>query len=490
MELAHEDVEKILNVGIRLSTEKEPNRLLAFILENAMEITNCDAGTLYLYEEEQLVFKIMKNMSMGISSGVDGEVLGMPPVAMEEENVCAYAAMHREVVHIPDLYANSHFDFSGPRQYDALTGYHTRSVLVVPLENNENELLGVLQLINAMDEEENVIPFLNEHQIVIRSLASMAAIALTNISYMEELKRQFYSFADAFATAIDERTPYNGSHTRNVARYAGMLAEYIRKMHMQGRCKEDFDEERKESLVLAALLHDIGKMVIPLSIMNRATRLDKGLERVEQRFELLEGFFAIDMLRGRISEAECEEKISELKEGLELIHRVDKAEYLNDEDYERIQKLSEQKYTRTNKTEILYLTEKERDSLSVRRGTLTETQRGQMESHAVMTERILSKVQFYKSYSMVPKWAASHHELLDGTGYPKHLKAGEIDLETRIITIADIYDALTAKDRPYKPPMPGDRALEILRSMAGEGKLELRLVEWFGEALAEEEDKK
>ena len=232
MYLEYEDLKKILNIGIRLSTDKDRNHILASILESGMEITNCDASTLYLYEDGRLTFKIMKTLSLGISRGVDGEpITDMPSVPMKEENVCAYTAIRREIVNIPDVYDSDRFDFSGPKQYDALTGYHTGSQLVIPLENNENELIGVLQLINAMDLDGKVIPFSKQYNIIIQSLGSMAAIELTNLTYAEELKAQLYSFVEALTTVLDERTPYNASHTRNVAKYAGILADYISKLH-------------------------------------------------------------------------------------------------------------------------------------------------------------------------------------------------------------------------------------------------------------------
>lgn len=487
MRLEYKDFERILNIGIDLCTQKDPNRLLESILENGMKITHCDASTLYLYENNQLVFKIMKTLSMGISRGADGESIeDIPPVPMKEGNVCAYTAIHREIVNIPDVYDSDRFDFSGPKKYDALTGYHTRSQLVIPIENNENELLGVLQLINAMDENGNVIPFDRQYDLIIRSLASMAAIELTNLSYVEELKIQLRSFVEAFAKAIDERTPYNGSHTRKVAEYAGILAEMINKKQEMEECEEYFDEERKEKLILAALLHDIGKMIIPLEIMNRATRLDQDIQQIEWRFELLASYYEVDMLRGRILESEYEAKMIELQEELEFIRKINLMGFLDDESYEHVKRLAKKEYVKEDGTTIPYLTKRETECLSIRKGTLTDEDRKQMESHVVMTGKILEKVRFNKNYSMVPKWAANHHEFLDGTGYPNHLAGEEIDLESRILTIADIYDALTATDRPYKKPMEKEKALGILRDMAKEGKLEMRLVDWLGEALEEE----
>ncbi|MDE6740269.1 MAG: HD domain-containing protein [Lachnospiraceae bacterium] len=487
MHLQYKDFEKIINIGISLSTEKDRNRLLMAILENGMEITNCDASTLYLYEDDKLVFKFMKTLSKGINRGMDKPIDDLPPVPMKEENVCSYAAIHREVVNISDVYASSRFDFSGPRQYDSLTGYRTQSQLVVPLENNENELIGVLQLINAMDEEQNVIAFDKQYELIIRSLGAMAAIELTNLSYVEALKTQLYSFVEALTTALEERTPYNAQHTRNVERYASMLADYINDLHAEGKCEEFFESGRKEQLMLAALIHDIGKMVIPLNIMNKATRLDQEIGRVDDRFTLLQALYEVDMLRGRITQEEYEQTSVQLREDLAFIHEIDTMDYVNDEAYEHIQQLAKKQHVSEDGTILPYLTEREVSCLSIRSGTLTMEERKEMENHVVMTSKILDKVEFFKGFSMVPKWVGAHHEYLDGSGYPNQLQGDELDFETRLLTVVDIYDALAATDRPYKKPIPREKAIEILRSMAEKNKVDLRLVEWLNEALIKNE---
>ncbi|MDE7258427.1 MAG: GAF domain-containing protein, partial [Lachnospiraceae bacterium] len=375
MHLQYKDFEKIINIGISLSTEKDRNRLLMAILENGMEITNCDASTLYLYEDGKLVFKFMKTLSKGINRGMDKPIDDLPPVPMKEENVCSYAAIHREVVNISDVYASSRFDFSGPRQYDSLTGYRTQSQLVVPLENNENELIGVLQLINAMDEAQNVIAFDKQYELIIRSLGAMAAIELTNLSYVEALKTQLYSFVEALTTALEERTPYNAQHTRNVERYASMLADHINDLHAKGKCEEFFESGRKEQLMLAALIHDIGKMVIPLNIMNKATRLDQEIGRVDDRFTLLHALYEVDMLRGRITQEEYEQTSVQLREDLAFIHEIDTMDYVNDEAYEHIQQLAKKQHVSEDGTILPYLTEREVSCLSIRSGTLTMEER-------------------------------------------------------------------------------------------------------------------
>ncbi|MBQ3558723.1 MAG: HD domain-containing protein [Agathobacter sp.] len=488
MGLTVQDFKDILNVGIQLTVEKDSNKLLNTIVEKGMQITNCDASTLYLYEDNVLKFRIMRTLSQNVCRGVDGApILDLPPVPFKEENVCAYTAIHRKVINIEDVYDSEEFDFSGPKRYDAMTGFRTQSMLVIPVENNTGELIGVLQMMNAQDENGNVIPFDPQFEIIIRSLGSLAAIELTNIQYVEEIKAQLHSFVEAMATAIDERTPYNGSHTRKVAEYATILAKKINEKYVAGEIEESFDDDRLERLQLAALLHDIGKMIVPRSVMNRATRMDEDMKALEDRLALLACYYEIDYLKRKITEETYQEKAALLKDIVDFVHRIDNVGFLQQEDFDRVQEIATMYYEKEDGEKIYYITERERVCLSVRKGTLTDEDRKTMESHVVMTAKILSKVRFNKNYANVPRWAAEHHEYLDGSGYPNHISGNQLDTETRILAIADIYDALTANDRPYKPPMPKAKACAILHSMANEGKLEERFVGWLEEAVMADE---
>ena len=488
MALTVQDFKDILNVGIQLTVEKDGNTLLNTIVDKGMQITNCDASTLYLYEDGVLKFRIMRTISQNVCRGLNGEAIDdIPPVPFREENVCAYTAIHRKVVNIEDVYHSEEFDFSGPKRYDAMTGFRTQSMLVIPVENNTGDLIGVLQMMNAQDENGKVIPFDPQYEIVIRSLGSLAAIELSNIQYVEEIKEQLHSFVEAMATAIDERTPYNGSHTRKVAEYATILAKKINEKYEAGECEEGFDEDRLEKLQLAALLHDIGKMIVPRSVMNRATRMDRDMAALEDRIALLTCYYEIDALKGKITTEEYEEKATLLKDILEFVHRIDNVGFLQQEDFDRVQEIAKMYYEKEDGEKVYYITERERVCLSVRKGTLTDEDRTIMESHVTMTAKILSKVHFNKNYTDVPRWAAEHHEYLNGSGYPNHIGGEQLDTETRILAIADIYDALTASDRPYKPPMPKAKACAILHSMVDEGKLEGRFVDWLEEAVMAEE---
>lgn len=477
------DLTRVVSLGIELTTERDKNRLLEQMLASSMNISGCDAGTLYLYKDGCLHFKVMKTFSQGVSRGEHGEVIDLPPVQLQEGNVCAYAAIHRELVNIPDVYCSERFDFSGPKKYDAITGYRTGSMLVIPNEDGEGNLIGVLQLMNKLDSAGKCIPFTEDDEFLIQSIGSMTAISLANMIYIDEIKEQMRSFVSAFATAVDQRTPYNGSHTRKVTILADILAQHINELHRRGETEEYFDENRSEQLHLAAALHDIGKMIVPLTVMNKPTRLADKLDDVKARFTLLRTLYDRDRWKGLLTAEEFEAKAAELTDDLAFIEQANTAGFLPDEKLDRVRAIAAKAYTGEGET-LPYLTAEETECLLIRKGTLTAAERKAMEDHVVMTRTILDKVRFNRNLSRVKEFAATHHEFLNGAGYPDHLTAKDLALETRILTVVDIFDALTCTDRPYKVPIPWPKAFGILHSMVSDGQLDGQVVAWLEEALA------
>ncbi len=481
-----DELQAVLDIGIAISAQKDRSRLFDMIITKSMEITRCDAGTLYRYRDGKLEFTVMKTLSMNVSRGENGEKIDLPPVEMKEENICAYAAIHRESLNIPDVGRNGRFDFSGPRRYDEITGYHTVSMLVVPLINDD-DVVGVLQLINALDEDGNITGFDPVHETIIYALGSLAAITVSNMRYQEELKEQMWSFTEAMAAAIDERTPYNASHTRHVAGYAGMLADYINRLHDAGKEEEYFDIRRKEQLVMGALLHDIGKLGIPLNVMNKATRLDGREKDIEKRLEVFGLKARIAMLEKRMDEARFEELSGIIEEARELVGKVNAADYVDAATHERMLSILDQEYSAKGDPVQPFFTEEEKKCLGVVKGTLTDEERNVMESHVLITEKILDKVHFNKYFVNAPVFAVQHHECLNGKGYPRGLKGDELCTESRIMAVADICDALLATDRPYKKPIPRERAFDIMRDMAKEGRIDGKYVEYLYQCTGEKE---
>lgn len=303
--------------------------------------------------------------------------------------------------------------------------------------------------------------------------------------FIDQLKEQLQSFVEAMATAIDERTPYNGNHTRKVAKYSLLLANKINEKQKSGIIDEYFDESRLEKLKLAALLHDIGKMVVSKTVMNRSSRMCNDMEKILMRFKLIAAWSETDYCKGRITKQEYEERLKELDDITAFIEKIDDVEFLSDENFVKVQRLRKKAYIKEDGQKVAYLTESEIAHLSIRHGTLTEKERDLMQGHVEMTSKILSKVQFSEYYKEVPIWAGQHHEFLDGSGYPNHLTDKDLCIETRILTVADIYDALTAYDRPYKEPTDHEDAIEIMQGMACSGKIDGRLVKWLDEAILE-----
>lgn len=475
------ELEKILEIGIELTSEKNKNKLLEKMINEAVAITNCDAATLYLVNNNELVFKIMITKSQNIYKGFDDEDINLPNVEMKEENVCSFSAIHKTFINIENVYSSDKFDFSGPKKYDSLTGYHTESMLVIPMCDSKDNVIGVLQLINKI-ENNKIVPFSNDDGLILRSLGSMAAVAIANMLYLEEIKAQMESFVESFATAIDRRTPYNASHTRKVTEYAVLLSNKINSEYKNNNFNEYFDQERQEILKLSAGLHDIGKMIVPLSVMNKETRLSSKIEKIEDRFKYIKALYEIDYLKNNINLEEFNIKINEIDNILLDIININTLGFLNEEYREKI-KYYDTLHYKNDLITIKYLEPDEVKDLSVIKGTLTNEERIIMESHVKFTKEILEQVHLTGNYKNIVKFASQHHEYLDGSGYPNKLKKEDLSLESRILTIVDIYDALTCTDRPYKKPIPVEKAFSILESMANEGKLDLELVLLFKDAV-------
>ena len=476
-------MQTLLDICAALSAERDREALLSRILDAAMDLTACDGGTLYLLEEDGLHFCRMVTRSFGLRQGGHDDPITLPPVPLKPSHVCARAVLENRLINVPDVHQDQEFDFSGARRYDAMTGYHTRSMLVTPLANDRGELIGVLQLINALTENGLPTDFTPGMEPLVTALASQAAISLTNMQYAEQITELLDSLVGALSTAIDQRTPYNANHTRNMAKYAARFLDWLERTGNEW----DFDNDRRRSFLLSVWLHDVGKLVVPLEVMDKATRLGPALERVESRFASMALLDRIALLEGRLDEAAFSAKTAEREEALALIRKANTAGFLPDESIAAIEDLAKRTYTDETGAERPWLTEEERVCMTVRKGTLTAAERAVMEGHVTATARILEQVAFPRQYARVPKWAAAHHELLNGKGYPDHRTAESLPREVRLLTILDVFDALTARDRPYKPPMPVEKALAILHSMAREGGLDEEILALFEESRAWEE---
>ncbi len=486
-------LERLNSIGVALSAEQNTGRLLEMILVSAQELTHADGGTLYsVTENDTLQFEIMRNTSLNVAlGGSTGKPISYKPLPVYLNDgkpnlsmVAAYSVIKKTTVNIDDAYLTQQdFDFTGTRTFDELTGYRSKSFLTVPMLNHEHEVIGVLQLINATDPSTHeIIPFSLDNQRLVESLASQAAIALTNHQLISGLKRLFESFIKLIADAIDEKSPYTGGHCQRVPELTMMLTEAA--INTEHGPLKDFHMNENElyELKIAAWLHDCGKVTTPESIMDKATKLQTIFDRIhliDDRFELLKSQREASHLH-KIIEAQANGKIINPKHLAHEINIIKKqldddknfirkanhgSESMSISDQTRVREIANYHYLNEAGQSVKFLTDDEVYNLIIPKGTLTAEERKIINNHIVVTINMLESLPYPKGLRRVPEYAGGHHERMDGTGYPKGLKREQMSIPARIMGIADIFEALTSKDRPYKKAKALSETLNILGKM-------------------------
>ena len=485
-------LDRLNSIGVALSAEHDNNRLLETILLGAKELTNADGGTLYTVTEEgTLKFEILRTLSLDIAMGgtTDKPITFSPlPIYLEDGSpntnmVAAYSVVNAITVNIADAYLTEGFDFSGTRQFDEKMGYRSQSFLTVPMKNHENEMIGVLQLINAIDPVTNqIIAFSESHQRLVESLASQAAVALTNHHLINGLKDLFESFIKLIADAIDEKSPYTGGHCQRVPELTMLLADAAIKTKA-GPLK-DFSMTEKEvyELKIAAWLHDCGKVTTPEYVMDKATKLETIFDRIhliDHRFDLMvtqreNAYLRKILLRPHSDEPvnikQLNHDVNVIKKQLEddknFIRKVNfGSESMKPADLKRIKEISNYEYLNDSGHTVKFLSENEVYNLTIERGTLTPEERMVINNHIVVTINMLESLSYPKDLRRVPEYAGGHHERMDGKGYPKGLTREQMSIPARMMGVADIFEALTSKDRPYKKAKTLSETLNILGKM-------------------------
>ncbi len=484
-------LEQLNSIGASLSAERDINRLLEAILAAAKTITRADGGSLYrLTEERTLRFEIVRTSSLKYYlGGTTGNPVPFYPIQLYKDGkpnhsmVAAYAALTGKTVNIADAYTAEGFDFSGTRAFDSKTGYRSKSFLTVPMRNHENETIGVLQLINAQDPRNGeIVAFSASDQRLAESLASQAAIALTNRMLINQLEQLFESFINLINSAIDEKSPYTGGHCQRVPVLTMLLAEAVNETHEGPLSDFQMSEKDRYELKIAGLLHDCGKVTTPVHVVDKATKLETIFDRVhliDTRLEVLKRDAELDFLKKKLSllqqgkrmEAAEEDKrlrdrLRQLDEDLRFLHACNiGGERMRDEDIERVRRIARYRWRDVSGHEADFLTEEEVKNLTIRAGTLTDEERKIINHHIVATIRMLEALPWPKHLTSVPEYAGGHHERMDGKGYPRGLTREQMSVQARCMGIADIFEALTAKDRPYKKGKTLSESLEILGRM-------------------------
>lgn len=469
---------KLLNIGIAISAERDLQKLLNLIISELKKLVSADTGTLYLidHKKNELYFHV-----------TDKETLKEIRLPIDKNSIAGYSALTSEILNIEDVYEiPPDIPYKFNKEIDIKTGYRTKSMLVVPMINHKETTIGVIQLINKM-ENKVVIPFNEDDLKILRSLASQAAVCIENAQLYKDIENLFDAFVKYSASAIDARDPATAGHSRRVAMYATATAKAL------GLSDKDIKE-----IYFAAWLHDIGKIGVKEYVLTKENKLsNEELETIKTRFKVIEEIMEKNYLKSLVDyliihgkdnfnefKNQQEEiylkNLNILNEELNFILSKNKPGVMKDEDVERLNYIYSKKI-KDKDVEIPYLTDKEFKFLKVRKGNLTDEERKNIESHVLYTYDILSSIPWTDDLKNVTEYAASHHEKLNGTGYGKGLKGDEIPLGARILALVDIYEALTAQDRPYKPAMPTDKALRILEEEVKAGHLDKVVFEKFVE---------
>lgn len=501
-------LEQLNEIGSALSKERDITRLLESILVAAKTITHADGGTLYRMtdDQEELRFEILRTDSLHIAmGGTSGNPIDFPNLPLHDAQgrrndslVAAYAALHNETVNIADAYTEPNFDFSGTRQFDERTGYRSQSFLAVPMKDHEGDVIGVLQLINAKRADTGaVVSFSTADQSLAESLASQAAIAITNRNLMTQLEALFESFISLINLAIDEKSHYTGGHCQRVPTLTMMLAEAVMATQSGPLAGFMMDDRDRYELKIAGLLHDCGKVTTPVHVVDKATKLQTLFDRmqlVDTRYEVLKRDLEIAALREQLAlrilqDAQAEtaimaktrRAIDALDEDREFLRKANKGgEFMKDSDTERVRQIGAGSLWRnTDGVESEFLTADEIENLTIRAGTLTAGERDIINYHIVATIKMLEQLPWPKHLKNVPEYAGGHHERMDGKGYPKGLTRAQMSVQARVMGIADIFEALTARDRPYKQGMKLSQAMGIMHKFSTGGHIDPDLFDIF-----------
>lgn len=495
-------IDRLNEIGIALSAENDTRKLLEIIMMGAKSLTHADGGSLYFLKDSLLSFEIISNDSLNIQmGGTSGNEITFPPIPLEidnvenHSNVVTHCVLTGSTINIEDAYHEDGFDFSGTRSFDASTGYRTQSMLTFPLKDHEQQIIGVLQLINARDlKSGDVISFSAVEQQLAESLASQAAVALTQRRLISELQVLFESFIRMIASAIDDKSPYTGGHCRRIPVLTMQLAEAVHETDTGPLADFRINNKDRYELETAAWLHDCGKVVTPEYVMDKSTKLETIFDRIsiiEARFEVLLRDAEISRLQALLDsdlrdserlnlDREYQDRCNQIRDDLLFLQKTNiGSEFLSEDDLARLIELSKVKWKDLNGNIQPLITEDELTNLSIQRGTLNDDEREIINYHIVATIKMLESLPFPRNLQNVPEYAGGHHEKMDGTGYPRGLKREEMSVQARIMAIADIFEALTASDRPYKSGKKLSECLKIMGFMRRDQHIDADIFEVF-----------
>lgn len=498
-------IQRLTKIGESLSSVTDLHQIFDMILEEAVAFTNADGATIYQVSEDKkyLDFETLFNGTMGLRlGGARGEV-GWPSIPLyDDEQKPRLANIVTNVYHLKhslvfeDVYETTEFDVSGTKKADKDHNYRSKSMLTIPLKNHEDEVLGVIQIINALNAQHEVISFNEEHMTMLKSLASQAAIALSNRKLIVDLENLLMQFMRSIATGIEKKSKYSSDHIMRVAQLTDMIATKLNSADTGHFAELNFSENELKELSMAGWMHDVGKIITPEFIMDKSTKLETIMDRislVKERFDKME--LVLELMSIQMSPSDFQAFIAKhfpqlespgltdakawLQSSFEFIEGLNKGnEFVPDSEIARVDEIAGVCFLHQAK-EYLLITGNELDNMHIRRGTLTSDEIKLMSAHVSVTWDMLSQLSFPKKYKNVAFYAATHHEKLNGRGYPRGLTADDLPLQSRIIAVADIFEALTSADRPYKKAKTLSESLKIMAFCVKGNELDADLVDFF-----------
>ncbi len=516
-------IEQLLEIGMALSDCLDLTELLDLILTKSREITCSDAGSVYLVDHHQAEPKLIFRAAQ--TDSLPNLAFELTTIPLNPESLAGYVATTGEILNIPDAYAiSADFPYKFDRHFDLASDYRTVSVLVLPMQNRDGETIGVLQLIDRKLKAdlritpENAVsitqPYSEWEQQIVRSLASQAAISIERNQLLESIEDLFAGFVTASVQVIESRDPTTAGHSERVAKLSVRLSEEVNRVGSGALQLVQFSDRQLQEIRYAALLHDFGKISVPPEIIQKGKKLyPHQLTELNHRFNLLRRTWELEASQQKFNyllnpplgvkhrsgdnclhcihlqqlDLDLQTRLDRLQSYWQLLNQLNQPNVIFTPEFAEkldtvvadLQQLAKYNYLDLDGNFQPLLTTEEIEQLLIPRGTLTLAERLVVESHVSHTYDFLRKIPWTKQLQNVPQIAGAHHEKLDGTGYPNRLTAAEIPIQSQIMAIADIYDALTASDRPYKPKLSLDRTLGILHQEAGAGKLNTNLLALF-----------
>ncbi len=484
----------LTNIGIALSVEKDTDKVFDLILEEALLFTNADGATIYTLSEDKkkLDFKLVYNSTMDIIMGGKHSEITWPSLVLKDEdgresliNMATYAANTGKAVKFDDVYEQTMFDNTGTKKFDEMNNYRSKSMVAIPLKDHEDEILGVIQLINPTDADGNIITFTDDHMELLSSLSSITAMIMTNRKLIEGLESLLHQFIRSIAKTIDKKSKYTGGHIARVALLTEKIAERINTTKRGHYRNTFFDENQMKEISMSGWMHDLGKIITPECIMDKGTKLECINDRIDHvitRFSLVKSLIRKDIkikeLRHQNAD-HLQDLLAQLEEDQTFIEQCNiGSEFMEDWELDRIKSIEDFRYTSDDETYYL-ISEDESRNLCIRKGTLLPEEFAIMKEHASVTASMLHELSFPHKYENVALYASSHHEKINGKGYPTGLSGEKLPLQARIIAVADLFEALTAVDRPYKKGKKLTEALTIMAFMAKDGEIDKNLLDLF-----------